>query len=34
MRSGQTAKVRALPDRRLRLRPLPHDTRWRGLITA
>jgi hypothetical protein len=34
MRSGETAKARALLDRRLRRRPSPRDTRWHDLVTA
>ena len=34
MRSGQTARARALLDRRLHRRPSPRDTRWHGLLTA
>jgi hypothetical protein len=34
MRSGETAKARALLDRRLHRRPSPRDTRWLGLIAA
>jgi hypothetical protein len=34
MRSGETAKARALLDRRLDRRPSPRDTRWHGLLTA
>ncbi|HEY8611310.1 MAG TPA: tetratricopeptide repeat protein [Roseomonas sp.] len=34
MRSGETAKARALLDRRLHRRPSPRDTRWHGLLTA
>ena len=31
MRSGETAKARALFDQRLHRRPSPRDQRWRGL---
>lgn len=34
MRSGETAKARALLDRRLHRRPSPRDTRWHGLLAA
>jgi hypothetical protein len=34
MRSGETAKARALLDRRLHRRPSPRDVRWRGLLAA
>jgi hypothetical protein len=34
MRSGETAKARALLDRRLHRRPSPRDTRWLGLLAA
>jgi len=34
MRSGETARARALLDRRLHRRPSPRDTRWHGLLTA
>lgn len=34
IRSGETAKARALLDRRLHRRPSPRDTRWHGLLAA
>jgi hypothetical protein len=34
MRSGETAKARALLDRRLHRRPSPRDTRWSSLLRA
>ncbi|HJS85290.1 MAG TPA: tetratricopeptide repeat protein [Acetobacteraceae bacterium] len=34
MRSGETAKARALLDRRLHRRPSPRDARWLGLLAA
>lgn len=34
MRSGETAKARALLDRRLHRRPSPRDTRWHALLAA
>jgi hypothetical protein len=34
MRSGETAKARALLDRRLHRRPSPRDARWRSLLAA
>jgi hypothetical protein len=34
MRGGDTAKARALLDRRLHRRPSPRDARWHGLVTA
>jgi hypothetical protein len=34
MRSGESAKARALLDRRLHRRPSPRDSRWHGLLAA
>lgn len=34
MRSGETAKARALLDRRLHRRPSPRDSRWRAQLAA
>ena len=34
MRSGETAKARALLDRRLHRRPSPRDSRWSDLLAA
>ncbi|KMO27926.1 hypothetical protein VQ03_30200 [Methylobacterium tarhaniae] len=34
MRTGETAKARALLDRRLHRRPSPRDARWRARLTA